>query len=112
MDLKERLLAEMKQNDLARANGKIMRALNVLAPSYNRLRGIQRALVADDISENLYTASLDFLALEGYIMLRTVKDHLPVADLADHSWTELEGKLASKGTRVLEGNIRDEMVEV
>ena len=112
MDLKERLLAEMKQNDLARANGKIMRALNVLAPSYNRLRGIQRALVADDISENLYAASLDFLALEGYIMLRTVKDHLPVADLADHSWTELEGKLASKGTRVLEGNIRDEMVEV
>lgn len=112
MDLKERLLAEMKQNDLARANGKIMRALNVLAPSYNSLRGIQRALVADDISENLYTASLDFLALEGYIMLRTVKDHLPVVDLADHSWTELEGKLASKGTRVLEGNIRDEMVEV
>lgn len=112
MDLKERLLAEMKQNDLARANGKIMRALNVLAPSYNNLRGIQRALVADDISENLYAASLDFLALEGYIMLRTVKDHLPVADLADHSWTELEGKLASKGTRVLEGNIRDEMIEV
>ena len=28
MDLKERLLAEMMQNDLARANGKIMRALN------------------------------------------------------------------------------------
>lgn len=51
MDLKERLLAEMKQNDLARANGKIMRALNALAPNYNNLRSIQRALVADDISE-------------------------------------------------------------
>lgn len=111
MDLKERLLAEMKQNDLARANGKIMRALNALAPSYNNLRGIQRALVADDISEGLYAASLDFLALEGYIMLRTVKDHLSVPDLADHSWAELEGKLASKGTRVLEGNIRDDMIE-
>ena len=41
----------------------------------------------------------------------TVKEHIPVPDLADHSWTELEGKLASKGTRVLEGNIRDDLVE-
>ena len=30
MDLKEKLLAEMKQNELARANGRVMRALNVL----------------------------------------------------------------------------------
>lgn len=44
-------------------------------------------------------------------MLRTVKDHVPVPDLADHSWTELEGKLASKGTRVLEGNIKDDLVD-
>lgn len=112
MNLKEHLLSEMQQNELARANGKIMRALNALAPSYNNLRGIQRALIADDISEGLYAASLDFLALEGYIMLRTVKDRLPVPDLADHSWCELEGKLDSKGTRVLEGNIRDDMIEV
>lgn len=35
MDLKEKLLAEMKQNELARANGRVMRALNVLYPSRN-----------------------------------------------------------------------------
>ena len=73
MDLKEKLLAEMKQNELARANGRVMRALNVLYPKYNSLRGIQIALSDDGIGEELYTASVDFLALEGYILLRTVK---------------------------------------
>ena len=56
MDLKEKLLAEMKQNELARANGRVMRALNVLYPKYNSLRGIQIALSDDGIGEELYTA--------------------------------------------------------
>ena len=110
MDLKEKLLAEMKQNELARANGRVMRALNVLYPKYNSLRGIQIALSDDGIGEELYTASVDFLALEGYILLRTVKDHVPVPDLADHSWVDLEGKLSGKGTRLLEGGMKDTLV--
>lgn len=110
MDLKEKLLAEMKQNELARANGRVMRALNVLYPKYNSLRGIQIALSDDGIGEELYTASVDFLALEGYILLRTVKDHVPVPDLADHSWVDLEGKLSGKGTRLLEGGMKDNLV--
>lgn len=110
MDLKEKLLAEMKQNELARANGRVMRALNVLYPKYNSLRGIQIALSDDGIGEELYTASVDFLALEGYILLRTVKDHVPVSDLADHSWVDLEGKLSGKGTRLLEGGMKDNLV--
>ena len=112
MDMKEKLLAEMEQSDFAKNNGKIMRALNALAPNYNNLRSIQRALVADDISEGQYAASLDFLALEGYIMLRTVKDHVRCEDLADHNWTELEAKLSGKGMRVLEKDVKDAMIEV
>ena len=64
----------------------------------------------DGIGEELYTASVDFLALEGYILLRTVKDHVPVPDLADHSRVDLEGKLSGPGTRLLEGGMTDNLV--
>lgn len=97
MDMKEKLLAEMEQSDFAKNNGKIMRTLNVLAPSYHNLSSIQRILKDDGIGEGQYAACLDFLALEGYILLRTVKDHVRCEDLADHNWTELEAKLSGKG---------------
>ena len=96
MDMKEKLLAEMEQSDFAKNNGKIMRTLNVLAPSYHNLSSIQRILKDDGIGEGQYAACLDFLALEGYILLRTVKDHVRCEDLADHNWTELEAKLSGK----------------
>ena len=66
MDMKEKLLAEMEQSDFAKNNGKIMRTLNVLAPSYHNLSSIQRILKDDGIGEGQYAACLDFLALEGY----------------------------------------------
>lgn len=80
MDMKEKLLAEMEQSDFAKNNGKIMRTLNVLAPSYHNLSSIQRILKDDGIGEGQYAACLDFLALEGYILLRTVKDHVRCED--------------------------------
>ena len=100
MDMKEKLLAEMEQSDFAKNNGKIMRTLNVLAPSYHNLSSIQRILKDDGIGEGQYAACLDFLALEGYILLRTVKDHVRCEDLADHNWTELEAKLSGKGLEI------------
>ena len=112
MDMKEKLLAEMEQSDYAKNNGKIMRTLNVLAPSYHNLSSIQRILKDDVIGEGQYAACLDFLALEGYILLRTVKDHVRCEDLADHNWTELEAKLSGKGMRVLEKDVKDAMIEV
>lgn len=66
----------------------------------------------DGIGEGQYAACLDFLALEGYILLRTVKDHVRCEDLADHNWTELEAKLSGKGMRVLEKDVKDAMIEV
>lgn len=51
MDMKEKLLAEMEQSDFAKNNGKIMRTLNVLAPSYHNLSSIQRILKDDGIGE-------------------------------------------------------------
>ena len=112
MDMKEKLLAEMEQSDFAKNNGKIMRTLNVLAPSYHNLSSIQRILKDDGIGEGQYAACLDFQALEGYILLRTVKDHVRCEDLADHNWTELEAKLSGKGMRVLEKDVKDAMIEV
>ena len=122
MDMKEKLLAEMEQSDFAKNNGKIMRTLNVLAPSYHNLSSIQRILKDDGIGDargrphgvgvGQSPACLDFLALEGYILLRTVKDHVRCEDLADHNWTELEAKLSGKGMRVLEKDVKDAMIEV
>ena len=98
MDMKEKLLAEMEQSDFAKNNGKIMRTLNVLAPSYHNLSSIQRILKDDGIGEGQYAACLDFLALEGYILLRTVKDHV-----RGFSGPQLDG-IGSKAFR--QGNAR------
>ena len=52
----------------------------------------------------------DAIQKELSALLRTVKDHVPVPDLADHSWVDLEGKLSGKGTRLLEGGMKDNLV--
>ena len=113
MDMKEKLLAEMEQSDFAKNNGKIMRTLKracaeLPQPEQHSAHFEGRRQLARD---NTPPAST-FWLLEGYILLRTVKDHVRCEDLADHNWTELEAKLSGKGMRVLEKDVKDAMIEV
>lgn len=93
-------------------NGSVLERMNILTGKYKRLSDIQKVTEDwDGISKEEFITSIDFLAEEGYIHLRTISDHCP-AMLADYEYAELEGKTTGKGTRLLYGYIKDNMIEV
>lgn len=93
-------------------NGKVLRTINILRHTYNKLKTIQQVLASDDVSEKSFMDAINFLSLENYIDLRYIisKDNIAFADCKDY--TELEAKLTGKGIRLLAGGIDDNMVEV
>ena len=64
------------------------------------------------VSANDFLDCINFLALAKYIQLRTIMDKVLVPDFADIEWTLLEVRLTDTGIRVLQGNIKDDMIEV
>jgi|InofroStandDraft_1065614.scaffolds.fasta_scaffold03738_10 hypothetical protein len=93
-------------------NGSVLERMNMLAGKYKRLSDIQKVTEdLDGVSKEEFIESIDFLAEEKYIHLRTIAEHCP-AMLADCEYKELEGKPTGKGTRLLYGYIKDDMVEV
>lgn len=112
MNDKEKIMHKIRASEFPHNNGKVLRMVNTLRSTYTSLRGIQGVMEEDDIMEAEFVDSVHFLAMEGYIQLRTVGEHIPVPNLADASWKQLEGMLTGKGIRVLQGNIKDDMIEV
>lgn len=90
-------------------NGRVLRTINMLRYKFERLSEVQYAL--DDIPENEYADSLNYLCEEEYIQLRNVKSKQE-ATLADNDIDTLEAKLTSKGIKLLAGKLFDELVEV
>lgn len=93
-------------------NGKVLRTINILRHTYNKLKTIYPLLKNDDVSENEFMDAVNFLHLEGYIEIRIIETKTKV-DLADHDdYKDLEARLTGKGIRLLAGGIIDNMIEV
>lgn len=92
-------------------NGAVLRTINILRTKYNKLNVVGSTLRGNVMTESEFLDSINFLAEEGYIHLRTIvsKD---TAEFADHNFEELEAKLTGKGIRLLAGGIDDNMIEV
>ena len=73
---------------------------------------VQQAAQIWGVSQNDFLDCINFLALAKYIQLRTIMDKVLVPDFADIEWTLLEVRLTDTGIRVLQGNIKDDMIEV
>ena len=91
---------------------KVMQAINIIRHGYNRLTDVQQAAQIWGVSQNDFLDCINFLALAKYIQLRTIMDKVLVPDFADIEWTLLEVRLTDTGIRVLQGNIKDDMIEV
>ena len=101
----------LRAGNFVQNNGGVLRPLNILSHKYNRLGNLQSLLAGEGVAEDEFLDSVNFLASEGYIHLRLISTREP-ALLADHEYTELEGKLTSRGKRLLKGGIEDNMIEV
>lgn len=102
-------LDKIRARKFVKNNGRVLRIINMLRYKFEKLAEVRYAL--DDIPENEYIDSVNYLYEEGYIQLRNIKSKQD-ATLADSDIDELEAKLTGKGIRLLAGKIFDELVEV
>lgn len=102
-------LNKIRAGRFIKNNGRVLRAINLLRYKYEKLEEVKYAL--DDMPENEYFDSLNYLSESEYIQLRDTKSKQN-AELADVDITQLEAKLTDKGIKLLAGKIFDELVEV
>lgn len=106
---KDTLLDKLRAGRFIKNNGRVLRVINLLRYRFESLSEVRYAL--DDMPENEYLDSLNYLFESEYIQLRHIKSKQS-AKLADAGIDELEAKLTDKGIRLLAGRITDELVEV
>lgn len=106
--LENEMLKKMRAHQFVENNGRVLRTINLLRHSYERLKDVRAAL--DDINEGRFLDSVNFLVEAGYIKLRDCSDKAP-AELADCNYENLEAKVSAQGIRLLGGQIKDEMVD-
>lgn len=109
MNEEKEIFDKIRARKFIRNNGRVLRTINMLRCRFEKLSEVQYAL--DDIPENEYIDSLNYLCEEEYIQLRHIKSR-QAAILADCDISQLEAKLTGKGIRLLAGKLFDELVEV
>jgi len=102
---------QLSAGNFVKNNGAVLRTINILRHSYNKLAGVQSVLAGNGISEGEFLDCIHFLSEEGYIDLRDIGSKFKVV-LADSNYIVLEAKVTAKGVRLLAGGIDDNMVEV
>jgi len=100
---------KIKAGRFIKNNGKVLRTINILRYKYAKITDTQYAL--DDMPDNEFLDSVNYLTESGYIQLREVSSHTP-ATLADCEAEQLEAKLTDKGIKLLAGRLKDELVDV
>ena len=102
-------LKKMRQGQFVDNNGRVLRVINLLRHKYERLQDVKYAL--NDMPEDRFLDSINFLDSAGYIKLRHVvtREELHLEDADDY--TDLEAKVTATGIRLLGGEIHDRMVK-
>lgn len=102
-------IAKMRAGRFIKNNGRVLRTINLLRYKYEKLEEVKYAL--DDMPENEYLDSLNYLSEAGYIQMRRVTSR-QIAEIADVDYIHLEAKLTEKGIRLLAGKLEDDLIEV
>ncbi len=91
---------KIRAGRFVRNNGRVLRTINILRYKYEKLEEVLYAL--DDLKENEYLDSLNYLCELEYIQLRHIKSK-QAAELADTKIVDLEAKLTNRGIKLLAG---------
>jgi hypothetical protein len=102
-------IAKMRAGRFIKNNGRVLRTINLLRYKYEKLEEVKYAL--EDMPENEYLDSLNYLSEAGYIQMRRVTSK-QIAEIADVDYVHLEAKLTEKGIRLLAGKLEDDLIEV
>lgn len=102
-------IAKMRAGRFIKNNGRVLRTINLLRYKYEKLEEVKYAL--EDMPENEYLDSLNYLSEAGYIQMRRVTSK-QLAEIADVDYIQLEAKLTEKGIRLLAGKLQDDLIEV
>lgn len=102
-------MAKMRAGRFIKNNGRVLRTINLLRYKYEKLEEVKYAL--EDMPENEYLDSLNYLSEAGYIQMRRVTSK-QIAVIADVDYVHLEAKLTEKGIRLLAGKLEDDLIEV
>ena len=102
-------IAKMRAGRFIKNNGRVLRTINLLRYKYEKLEEVKYAL--EDMPENEYLDSLNYLSEAGYIQMRHVTSK-QIAEIADVDYVHLEAKLTEKGIRLLAGKLEDDLIEV
>lgn len=105
----EDMIAKMRAGRFIENNGRVLRVINLMRYKYEKLKEVKYAL--DDMPENEYLDSLNYLSEAGYIQMRRISSK-QVAEIADVDYIHLEAKLTEKGIRLLAGRLEDDLIEV
>nr|DAH02165.1 MAG TPA: hypothetical protein [Caudoviricetes sp.] len=102
-------IAKMRAGRFIKNNGRVLRTINLLRYKYEKLEEVKYAL--EDMPENEYLDSLNYLSEAEYIQMRRVTSK-QIAEIADVDYVHLEAKLTEKGIRLLAGKLEDDLIEV
>lgn len=102
-------IAKMRAGRFIKNNGRVLRTINLWRYKYEKLEEVKYAL--EDMPENEYLDSLNYLSEAGYIQIRRVTSK-QIAEIADVDYVHLEAKLTEKGIRLLAGKLEDDLIEV
>ena len=94
----------IKAGRFVKNNGAVLRNINLMHHKYLKLSDIRYIL--EDMPENEYTDSINYLSESGYIALRHIRTKETV------NISDIESKLTPKGISLLVGKINDELVSI
>ena len=111
MNEAEKMKRKMRSGAFRENNGRVLRALNILRHDFVSLRDVKYAV--EEIPENQYLDSLNYLRESDYIHLRNIETgELVQFGLADMDYKDLEAKLTKNGIKLLSFSIKDEDVVI
>lgn len=103
------IIKKIRAGNFKENNGHVIRTINILRDKPVKLKDIKYALTK--IAECDIVDSVNFLQEEGYIRLRHIESKIETT-LADAEFEQLEAKVSGKGIRLLNGSIKDDVVDV
>lgn len=111
MNFEQNIRKKLEQNDFAKNNGRIVRAINVLSGKFISLASVKDVLI-EHMNEGEFEQSIVYLHKSCYIEIRKEHTHSIVDGLEKYSYSNLECSLTQKGIKLARGFVEDEAVDI